>query len=115
GDDMEYTTRITNSGKLNIFVGKSVVIHKMKSNTGIDIIAENNDIDRIKRYYFEFRNNLYNRRHNSRKDMISGLLGKFLLILKVLFKKNQHKGLKIWIIIKGTLAGLSFNPRIEKV
>lgn len=115
GDDVEYTLRITRAKKLNVFVGNSLVVHKMKSNTGIDIVAENNDINRIKRYYFEFRNNLYNRRNNNWKDMVNGVLGKPLLIMKVLFKKNQHKGLKIWIIIKGTLAGLCFNPKIEKV
>lgn len=111
GDDLEYTTRI--SDKFECYMSsESVVCHYMNENKGIDIV--NTEANRVGRYFYEYRNKLY----ISKKRGINSIWNYFVYVIRniarVTIKKNDSKFKKISIILKGVLAGITFNPKLEK-
>ena len=109
GDDMEYTKRLSTiaPGYLNPY---SVVIHKMGSNKGINIVeCEENRIDR---YYYNYRNLYYINRKYNKKELRMYKFKSHYLKLKIFFKSN-HKFKRIHAISKGMREGKKFNPNIE--
>ena len=62
GDDTEYSMRIYRTNQKCYFVAKSLVLHKMTQNIGIDWINEN-DKKRIDRFLLCTRNEMYICRH----------------------------------------------------
>lgn len=113
GDDVEYTSRIRKSGFEGIQVMNASIIHKMGSNNSTDIINENSDEGRINRHFYDFRNRLYLSKNNGTISLIKTLIGRIIWLLKIIFLKNNFKVLKIKTLIKGTIAGLKFKPKIE--
>ena len=110
GDDMEYTMRLSEKapGYLN---PHSIVVHKMGSNVGINIIdIEKNRIDR---YFYNFRNLCYIYRKYDQKEYKMHKLKAKYLILKALFKSKDSKFKRARVIRKGMRAGKKFNPEIE--
>lgn len=117
GDDVEYTLRITHDYHLAGFmVNNSLVEHKIKQNIATDLIKEKS-LDRIKRYYLAQRNTIfYLKKHSTKKEVFKATVRQAIkLPVKALFKANDHKFYRAWISAKGTVAGLFFNPTIEKV
>lgn len=111
-DDTEYTQRI--SEKYNCYyAGDSIVVHKMTQNTGVNI--ENDNFERIDRYFYLFRNKYY----IAKKEGIWGYLWYHKYILKnlynVLVKSKNYRSKRIKIIFKGYFAGCKFNPKIEVI
>lgn len=115
GDDIEYTHRITSAGLKGIYVTDAIIIHKMNSNSDTNIIKENNDVERIKRHYFDFRNRMYISRKKGWGAFLKTIIGRCIWAFKIMFKKNKFKLLKLKVLSKGTIEGLFFNPKIEKV
>ena len=112
GDDVEYTSRIVKDFE-GYMVTDSIVHHYMNENSRIDIIKT--EPERIGRYFYEYRNTYY---INKKQGMLS--LMKFYLyviksLIKVVIKNNTGKLKKISIIIKGVIAGIKFNPKIEDI
>ncbi len=111
GDDMEYTMRLTKyaPGYLNPY---SIVVHKMASNEGINII----DVDkaRIDRYYYNYRNLSYIYRKYDKKEYKKFKLKYYYMKFKILLKAKNNKFKRIRTISKGFRAGKKFNPVIEK-
>lgn len=62
-DDSEYSRRIVESGKEGYLVSDSRVLHKMASNSKVDIVTENSE--RLQRYRMAFRNRYYMNQGNS--------------------------------------------------
>lgn len=114
GDDVEYTRRIKKSGYQGIQVVNAKIIHKMNSNNSTNIIKDNDNIGRISRYFYDFRNRVYLSRKQSLLAEIKTLVGRMVWALRIVFYHNEHKALKLKILWKGTVAGLSFNPQIEE-
>lgn len=110
-DDTEFTERLSKKFN-NYFIMDSIVIHKMKENVGADIIIDNS---RLERYFYAFRNRIYIYRKNGIKSFIKYMLSLLLIIIKIIFKTNELRLKKIFIILKGTFAGLVFYPKIEHV
>jgi GT2 family glycosyltransferase len=110
GDDIEFSQRVSNKFPC-YFVPKSTVTHKMKENTEVNIL--NDSKQRIPRYYFDIRNKFYRFRKKGVKELTKFILQTFLLLLKIIFKKNKFKLKKIFIVLKGFFAGCFFNPEIE--
>ena len=111
GDDVEYTNRI--SKKYDCFiVGKSQVLHDTKNNEGSNIARD--ELVRLNRYKYAYRNEMYIARQNGAKGIIRQLAKIALHICRVLVKnKNGHR-LKKWAIILGnSVKGIFFNPKIE--
>lgn len=112
GDDVEYSTRITK--KRNAFlVLKSVVKHKTITNIGSSI--EKEEKEKIPRYFYAYRNEMY----IAKRDGIKGILYQLTKILyhlqKILFSNKKNKSQKIFILLKGSIFGIFFSPKIKKV
>ncbi|MDY4728900.1 MAG: glycosyltransferase family 2 protein [Lactobacillus amylovorus] len=115
GDDVEYTSRVRKKGYKGFLVKDSIVEHRIKDNIATDIIAEK-DKNRIKRYYFANRNNLYNaKKYASKTEYMNTLLHQFLVDpAKIIVSSRNYKLLRLSVNIKGNLAGVFFKPKIEK-
>jgi len=111
GDDIEYTTRISNHYP-SFLVGNSKVIHKRKIQKSLDLRFEK-DPNRIKNYFYYYRNNAYVlKKYFPKKKLLSYYLKNSILILFLLKEKYRFK--KIYVILKGLFFGILFNPNIEK-
>jgi len=110
GDDVEYTMRLRKYAPAYLDLD-SIIIHKAPSNKGADIATA--DKDRIPRFYYQSRNGVYISRKNGKRlkriKMIIKRIGKILL------KAPDNKGKRIGVLLKGSLAGCFFNPKIEYV
>ena len=109
-DDWEYTRRISRKYKSYV-VPDSVVIHKSKSNIGANIVTESED--RLDRFDYLYRNDVY----LYRREGIKGFLYETARLsghcLKVIFKSTDNRSKRLQKIIMGTIRGLSFRPEIE--
>ncbi|GEP20241.1 glycosyltransferase family 2 protein [Pediococcus argentinicus] len=112
GDDSNYSQRVSSQMKC-YFVPKSVVVHKMKQNIGTEIVYD--DVSRIPRYFYAFRNNFYSAKKRSGKEGMKFFLHIFSEIAKVLKNSDSFKMKRIFTILKGSVAGMFFNPNIEYV
>lgn len=110
GDDLEYTTRLRKLGPAYLDLD-SAIIHKAPSNRGADVASAGED--RINRFFYQARNGMYIARKNKkvtrRLHVTLGRIKNVLLIAK------DHKVRRVWVTVKGTLAGFFFNPMIEYV
>lgn len=113
GDDLEYTLRISNNLLPGYLVHDSKVIHKMNSNKTIDIVKDS--IDRIDRYYYNYRNTTYIYRKMGIKKSIVNFMIIINSIKNVVIYSRKNKMKKIKIILKGFFAGLFFNPIVEGI
>ena len=111
-DDWEYTRRISLKYKCYL-VNQSVVIHKSASNIGANI--SNDSLERLDRYKYLYRNDVYLWRREGLSGFGYELLRLSLHIFRVLTLGKDNKLKRIQYIFKGTLDGLSFNPQIEYV
>lgn len=111
-DDWEYTRRISLKYPCYL-VTNSVVLHKTKNNFGANIASD--DVERIPRYKYLYRNDVY----LYRREGVKGFLYEFVRIvdhtLRVILKAKNNKFKRLKMIYKGTIKGLSFKPRIEYV
>ncbi len=99
GDDTEYTQRLAKYYGDAYLVGDSWACHKRKSAAGLDIKKED-DIDRIKNYFYLYRNSLINfRLYKNKRSYIRNILRYMKIAFSVLFKSNGR--LKFKIIFKG--------------
>lgn len=112
GDDVEYSSRISRNLQ-SFFVINSKVIHKTKTNNGINIFDEGKD--RVGRYYYDVRNSMYRHKKEGFKSALKYGLGQLSLAIKLLFKKTNNRFTKSFTVFKGLIAGLFFNPSIEYV
>lgn len=112
GDDMEYTMRLNKvaPGYLN---PNSVVIHKMGSNVGINII----DVEpaRINRFTYNYRNLSYIYKKYNPKEYKLFKLKYYYMIFKILLKSPNNKIKRISALHKGMKQGKKFNPQVELV
>lgn len=113
GDDAEFTSRISKVFSC-YFVAKSIVIHKMKENKGVNILEENGP--RVNRYFYSFRNRTFRARKVGGKKGFKMFFKILIDILKVIFSKHvKSRGKKLRIMIKGLIAGVFFNPKIKYI
>lgn len=112
GDDGEYSTRILQNYR-GYLVGKSAVYHYMKENIGVDIF--DTPPERIKRFYYFYRNWTFTRLSRSKKDGIHGILANIKLIYRIAKSHTKYKGRKILTILRGTWAGICFKAQIDYI
>ena len=111
-DDLEYTRRISLKYKCYL-VGKSIVTHKSKENYGANIVKDSPE--RLGRYKYAYRNEVYLYRREGIKGMIYVHLRNIYTYLRILLLKNENKLEKIKIVNQSTKEGKKFNPKIETV
>ncbi len=112
GDDVEYSNRLSKAYPCYV-VGSSQVLHDTANNEGSNIAKD--DIGRVNRYKFAYRNEMY----IAKKNGIKGLCRQFakicLHILRVLVSEKGYRFKKWGIIIGSSVRGLFFNPSVEFV
>ncbi|MGN0361317.1 MAG: glycosyltransferase family 2 protein [Bilifractor sp.] len=109
-DDWEYTRRISRSYPCYL-VNDSTVIHKSRSNIGANIATESSD--RLDRFYYLYRNDVYLYRREGWRGFCYEAVRLTGHALRVLAKAPDQKKRRLRMIIKGTKAGLGFRPEIE--
>lgn len=112
GDDVEYTRRISDKYPC-FYVQDSVVLHKTANNEGSNIAKD--DVSRIDRYRYAYRNEVYIARKEGIKRKLYQLLKIIYHILRVLLKSDNYKIRKIAVILKASAEGLHFFPEVEYV
>ena len=108
GDDIEYTHRLRTE-KPAYLVTKSTILHKAPSNKGADIATAG--ADRIDRFYLQSRNGMYIARKEKKK--LQCLHTVFSRVVNVIKYAPDNKIKRLWVLAKGTISGLFFNPKIE--
>ncbi len=109
GDDLEYTSRI--SSKYDCYLAcQSVVMHKRVLQGALSFFTETNP-QRLRNYFYAFRNQTYTLwKKATFKEKVKCLVGRFILLLKLLCKGDF---LRFSILLKATWATLAFKPQIE--
>lgn len=111
-DDWEYTRRISRKYPCYL-VNDSVVIHKSNSNIGANIASEAED--RLDRYKYLYRNDVYLYRREGFSGFIYECVRLLYHSLLVLFSSQSKKVFRLTTIWLSSLKGLFFNPPIEYV
>ena len=111
-DDWEYTRRISLKYPCYL-VNKSVVLHKSQSNIGAKIDTDSDD--RLDRYNYLYRNDMYLYKREGLKGFAYEIPRLMIHITRVIKGDCNNKAKRIGIIIKSTLSGIRFNPKIEYV
>ncbi len=107
GDDTEYTTRLSTYYGDAFFVGNSIAIHKRKGAKNLSIDNER-DPQRIKMYYYYYRNRMVNRHFYN-----ENYRGTVLEMIKALLQAMKYINYKPYglemakVIIKGSWAGIT--------
>ena len=111
-DDWEFTRRI--SRKYPCYaVTDSVVVHKSKSNIGANIATES--ADRLGRFDYLYRNDVYLYRREGLKGFLYETVRLSGHCLRVIKNSPDNKMLRLKKIIHGTKEGLKFKPEIEYI
>ena len=112
-DDIEFTRRIAVRGGLPCFtVGQSQVVHATKTNVGSNVALD--DVERIERYYYAFRNEAYLYRQEGIKETVRCFARRcrdFLYILRF----GKPKWCRLQALFRGVGAGMIFQPVIEYI
>lgn len=112
-DDSEYSRRIVESGSVGYLIGDSKVLHKMGSNSKVDIVLE--DGERLQRYRMAFRNRYYMNKGRGLRTLIKYYIFLFTTISGILRKSKNKKRKRIQIVLLGTIDGIRFHPHIEHI
>lgn len=109
GDDSEYTERISTHYPSYIAC-RSVVVHKRAIQKSL-IFKEETNPQRLRNYFYMFRNQAYTRLLNKhKKEFIKIAIIQILQAIKLLL---QGKMLQSRIIFKAYFALITFNPQIK--
>lgn len=111
-DDWEYTRRISRKYPCYL-VTDSVVVHKSRSNIGANIA--NDSADRLERYNYLYRNDVYLYRREGFKGFMYECVRLTAHFFKILLKAPDNRRKRIKIMFGGTKAGFGFKPEIEYV
>lgn len=114
GDDLEYTRRLAVRMQMPCYlVGKSQVVHAMRTNNGSCIAT---DVpERIDRYRYAYRNENFAYRYEGIKGIIYYIAKCCFNILRIWVKGEDHRLRRSWVILSQMVSGLWFNPKIETV
>src|ERR1700712_1402544 len=107
GEDLEYTLRITEQ-RPGLIVGRSKIVH-LRAQTGDISIFLENDKKRVPNFYYLYRNQLFvRRRYMGIHAYANGIIRFGLDSAKLLAKGKLWKA---QIALRGTVAGIVFNPK----
>lgn len=112
GDDKEYTLRMSNEFACYNVVD-SQVVHKMNNNEGSNITKD--DIGRIDRYYYAYRNDFATARSQGIKDLLIYMAGFMLNAVRIILFAPSNKSKRLVIMLKGLKDGIAFRPRVRYV
>jgi rhamnopyranosyl-N-acetylglucosaminyl-diphospho-decaprenol beta-1,3/1,4-galactofuranosyltransferase len=103
GDDSEYTRRISANYKCYL-VGKSIVYHKRKIQSTLDIIKEE-DSQRINNFFYFYRNRLIiSRKYFTKKNTIKYIIS----LLKIIVSPKKKYFFKNVVLVNSILKGIMY-------
>jgi GT2 family glycosyltransferase len=111
GEDTDYTLRITQRLP-GFLVGASLALHLRGTPGDLNILNEI-EPQRIRNFYYLYRNTVYLRRTYWPRHGFYLFLGKAAGQLLGALLKREHRLRRAWTILAGTCAGLFFRPRAE--
>jgi GT2 family glycosyltransferase len=114
GDDIEYTSRIVNSGFIGIYNPTSVVYHNTPENYCVSIF---DDVPKNAwKYYYGIRNSMFCIKKAGLKGYFLSFIKRItVLSLKILFKRKQARFKYFCVNFKASMASLFFNPKEDKL
>jgi len=112
GDDVEYTERLAEEATGYIDLD-SIVIHKTKNNKGFDPAEV--PTEKIPLCYYDSRNRFYIAKRNGVRGICAYVYYQLLFIARIVLSDKPDKEERIKAVIKGTIEGLFFNPKIKGV
>ena len=112
GDDVEFTRRLETKSKGYLDLD-SVVIHAMPNNNVASIV--NCETDRIERYRYGVRNNVYIQRHIDHASVMTVFMSMLRSVIVIIVNSKEHKLKRLKILISSTWKGLFFHPVIKFV
>lgn len=112
GDDVEFSRRLETVAKGYLDLD-SIVTHAMPNNNVANIV--NCEKDRIQRYKYGVRNNVYIQRTIDKMSVVKILIDMFRTVIVIIVKSKNNKLRRISTVIKSTFQGLVFNPNIERI
>lgn len=111
GDDLEFSRRIAVRGGLPSFAaGQSQVVHATKTNVGSNVALD--DVERIDRYYYAFRNEAYLYRQEGIKGNAYCFAKRCRDFLRIMLF-GKPKGIRFRVFFRGIKAGFTFRPEAE--
>ena len=111
-DDWEFTRRISRKYPCYLVTG-SEVVHKSNLNIKADVSSDTPD--RLDRFRYLYRNDVYLYRREGLRGFTYECVRLTFHCVRVLLKSEDHKLKRIQKIVTGTLEGLRFHPEIEYV
>lgn len=108
-DDVEYTDRISAKYPCYLVRG-SVVTHEMKNNIGVNLASD--DSERIERYRYCYRNEVYVYRRHGFKGACYLIAKNGYHALRILLFSHGRRFKKLGVLFGGIRDGLSFKPPI---
>lgn len=112
GDDIEYTLRLSKYFGQGYVIGNSIVVHKRIGAKNLSIIEEEN-INRLKMYKYQYRNNIFLQVYDSRLKRIVLTIKQILSIGKILAKSKKYRIKKAIIVLCSTFDGM-LNIKLKK-
>lgn len=109
-DDWEYTRRISRQYPCYL-VNQSLVVHKSAANLPANIA--NDSLERLPRYRFLYRNDVYLYRREGLTGLGYELVRLGVHIFRVIFRGRNRKLERIRMLLSGTWSGIFFHPKIE--
>lgn len=111
-DDYEYTGRISREYPCYMVSG-SKVVHAMKTHIRVDFARD--DISRLGRYHYIYRNDVHCYRQYGLKGWCYIISKDVYTILHILRNSKEAKLKKIKVVFQGFFEGLRFHPEIEMI
>lgn len=111
-DDWEFTRRISRKYPCYLVTG-SEVVHKSNLNIKADVSSDTPD--RLDRFRYLYRNDVYLYRREGLRGFTYECVRLTFHCVRVLLKSEDHKLKRIQKIVTGTVEGLRFHPEIEYV
>lgn len=109
-DDTNYCLRIREIAQ-GYYAYRSKVVHKMATNIESNVVFD--DVSRLPRYVYNYRNVHFNRRYEHRLPKF------FWHVIKrfgrIIISAKNHKADRIKYMLKGVWQGFFFHPEIEYV
>lgn len=109
-DDYEFTGRISKKYPCYM-ITKSKVIHAMKTHIRVNFARD--DVSRIDRYHYIYRNDVHCYSQYGIQGWIYILLKDIYTIVDILVHSKEEKIKKIHVVWRGLIEGFQFEPQIQ--
>lgn len=114
-DDVEFTERLSLAGYINLYVDRSVVLHKTSVNYTSDISTA--PVDSSWKFYYQARNSLYVHRRKKKNAILFffSVFNKYRRYVRKIDKRKDEKKAFKKAVWRGCIDALKFNPKIKYI